>query len=183
MASLMNDCFRVERAKKVITTRPLPPKNIHDFGKEITLHEWPEVFNSEMIDDKVSNFHQTIRGLLDRHFPEKKVKISCLDKKWMNPVLKSMHRKVQREFFKHRKSSKWKRLKRKFKQMRRKSIKSFYSNFLTELKKTEPGKWYQMAKKLGAVDQMNDGEIKVDCLEGLSKSEGSERLATLCRNL
>ena len=40
-----------------------------------------------------------------------------------------------------------------------------------------------MAKKLGAVDQMNDGEIKVDCLEGLSKSEGSERLATLCRNL
>ena len=45
------------------------------------MHEWPEVFNVEEINDKVSNFHQTLKGKLNCHFPQKQVKISSLDKK------------------------------------------------------------------------------------------------------
>ena len=177
MAPLMNDCFKIERKKKIITTRPLPHPNIEAFGQDITMHGWPEVFGTENIDDKVHNFHQIIRAFLEKHFPEKQVKISSLDKKWMNPGLKTLHRKVQREFYKRRQSSKWRKLRKKYKREKRKAIKSFYSNFLTELKKSDPGKWYQMAKKIGAVDQMNEGEIKVDCLEGLSNAEGAQQLA------
>ena len=177
MAPLMNDCFKIERKKKTITVRPLPHPNFEAFGQEITQHGWSEVLKSEKLDDKVTNFHHTIRTLLDKHFPEKQVKISTLDKKWMSPGLKSLHRKVQREFYKHRQSAKWRKLKKKYKRLKRKSIKSFYNNFLTELKKTDPGKWYQMAKKIGAVDQMNEGEISVECLEGLSSAEGVQQIA------
>ena len=61
--------------------------------------------------------------------------------------------------------------------MKRKRIKTFYADFLTELKVTNPSKWYSMAKKIGAVDEMNSGEVIVDELEGLSNLEGAERIA------
>ena len=129
------------------------------------------------LNSKVNNFHHTLRTKLDKHFPTKAVKISTLDKKWFNPSLKSLHRKVQREFFRHRKSEKWRDLKRKFKKMKRKAIKCYYSKFLTELKENEPGKWYRMAKRIGAIDQMNSGEISGDELEGLDNQICAEKIA------
>ena len=68
-------------------------------------------------------------------------------------------------------------MKVKFKKMKRKAIKSFYSKFETDLKESEPGKWYKMAKRLGAVDQINSGEIRVDELEGLGNKECAEKIA------
>ena len=65
----------------------------------------------------------------------------------------------------------------KFKKMKRKAIKSFYSKCVTDLKESEPGKWYKMAKRLGAVDQINSGEIRVDELEGLGNKECAEKIA------
>ena len=36
--------------------------------------------------------------------------------------------------------------------MKRNAVKSYYSGFISDLKMTDPGKRYQMAKKIGAVD-------------------------------
>ena len=91
--------------------------------------------------------------------------------------MKLLHRKVQREYVKNRKSAKWKKLKSRFKQQKRKAVKSFYSNFVTDLKVTNPGKWYNKAKQIGAVDQMNGGDIQVEVLEGLSNKECAKRIA------
>ena len=125
----------------------------------------------------MSNFHSFLRKLLDEHFPEKIVKISSLDKKWMSPNLKVLHRRTQREFIKHRKSKKWRKLNKAYKKLKRKLIKSFYSKFVNDLKVTNPGKWYEMEKKIGAVDQMNGGDIKVEALEGLSNKQGAQKIA------
>ena len=95
----------------------------------------------------------------------------------MSPTLKQIHRKMQREFFLHRKSSKFKTLKSKFKKMKKKAIRTYYSEFVSELKLSDPGKWYAMAKKIGAVDQMTDGNVKVEALEGLSNSECARIIA------
>ena len=35
----------------------------------------------------------------------------------------------------------------------------FYSGFVKELKATDPGKWYQMAKRIGAVENTNNGDV------------------------
>ena len=114
------------------------------------------------VDDKVTCFHNFLISTLDKHFPEKTIKISSLDKKWMVPKLKLLHRKMQREYYRNRRSKKWSEMKVRFKREKRKAIKTFYSVFVTELKSTNPGKWYKMAKRLGAVDQMNGGNVSVE---------------------
>ena len=176
-APISNQNYLKPRCKKTITVRPLPQSAIDEFGKVITSHGWEEVLNERAIDVKVKNFHTTLRNNLDKFFPEKTVKISTLDKKWMNPSLKVLHRQVQREFFKNRQSKKWKKLKSKFKKKKRKAVKLFYSKFVNELKETDPGRWYKMAKQIGAVDQMNGGDLSVEELEGLSSKESADVVA------
>ena len=167
----------MKRKKKTIKTRPLPINNYGPFEKEMQNQTWIEVYGPNDVNMKVKNFHRIIREMLDKHFPEKSVKISSLDKKWFTPELKQIHRKMQREFYKNRRSAKWKKLKKSFKRLKRKSVKSFYSGFVNELKSTNPGKWYQMAKRIGAVDEMNGREVKVEVLEGLDNQQGAELIA------
>ena len=177
MAPLNNNQFKLERIKKSITIRPIPESKIITFGSEIVHQKWQNVLEESDVNTKVDNFHNYLRGLLDRHFPEKEIKVSSLDKKWMSPDLKLLHRKVQREFVKHRKSKKWRKLNKAFKRLKRKAFQSLYPNFVSELKRTNPAKWYQMAKRIGAVDQMNSGETKVEVLQGLSNKQGAQKIA------
>ena len=176
-APLINQTFEVRRKKKVIKTRPLPRSNFGPFELEMQAQKWSEVLEAKDANLKVNNFHRIIRRMLENNFPEKTVKISNLDKKWFTPELKQIHRKMQREYYKKRRSPKWLKLKKSFKALKRKSIKSFYSGFVNELKSTNPGKWYQMAKRIGALDVMNDGEVKVEILDGLSNQDGAEMIA------
>ena len=177
MAPLNNEQYRIDRVKKVIKTRPLPESKIFEFENDIICQDLAGVWQTDDIDGKVRTFDTVIRNALDKHFPEKSIKVSALDKKWMTPNLKQLHRKVQREFFRNRKSAKWKRLKLKFKKLKRKTIKSFHSKFVSELKTTNPGKWYSMAKRLGAVDQMNGGDTIVESLSNLSNFQAAQKIA------
>ena len=112
-----------------------------------------------------------LRTNLDIYFPEKTVKMSNLDKSWMTPELKQIHRSMQREYFKHRKSDKYKCLKSRYKKVKRKSIKNKLSNFVSDLKKTSPGKWYSMAKKIGAVGNKVSDDVVVESLKNLSNKQ------------
>ena len=56
-------------------------------------------------------------------------------------------------------------------------MKSFYSNFVTELKHSDPGRWYKMAQRIGALDQMNNTEVSVEQLQGLTNQESAEAIA------
>ena len=91
--------FRVERKKKEVKTRPLPDSKLPYFGREIQEQTWENVIFEEDLDKKVENFHNTIVQICDKHFPSKIVKISNLDKKWITPELKTLSRKVKKEFF------------------------------------------------------------------------------------
>ena len=112
-----------------------------------------------------------------KFLPEKTMMVSCWDKKWMNPALKNLLRKIKREFYKNRSSPKWRKLKKKFKKLKRKSVKNFYSNFVSELKVSNPAKWYSMAKRLGAEKPNCDGELKVECLKGFDNQQSAEKVA------
>ena len=95
----------------------------------------------------------------------------------MDPQLKHLHRAMQREFYRHRKSDKFLQLRSKFRKLKRKKVKNFYSTFVSDLKLSDPAKWYGMAKKIGAVEQFSDGEIKVESLSLLSNTECAQRIA------
>ena len=109
-------------AKKSVITRPLTESGWSQFATFITAHDWKEVLDEDDIDKKVDNFHQTLRVNLDKYFPEKTIKVSSLDKKWMNPQLKRLLRQIKREFFENRKSMKWRKLKSKFKRLKKKTV-------------------------------------------------------------
>ena len=84
---------------------------------------------------------------------------------------------MQREYFKCRKSPKYKKLKIKFKKLKRRTLKDFYSKFVSDLKLTDPGKWYNMAKKIGAVNKLSGGDIQVQSLNNLSNAQCVEKIA------
>lgn len=65
----------------------------------------------------------------------------------------------------------------KFKKLKRKRIRNFYANFLKDLKQSSPGKFFTMAKRIGALDQMADGELQVECLSDSSNQEAAETIA------
>ena len=68
-------------------------------------------------------------------------------------------------------------MKKEFKMKKKRAIRNFHSSFVTELKFSDPGKFYEMCKKIGAVDDINDGALKIQCLDGLSDRESAEAVA------
>ena len=163
--------------KEVIKTRPLPDSNIRRYENELAIYPWEEIFDGQSVDEKVKIFHDFLRSNLDKYFPEKSTKISNFDKKWMSPELKQLHRSMQREFFKHRKSMKYKQIKSKYKKLKKKSIRNFYRNFVAELKLTDPRRWYSMAQKIGAVKESRSGNIRVESLSSLTNKESADMIA------
>ena len=63
-----------------------------------------------------------------------------------------------------------------FKAKKKRAVREFNSQFVNELKLTNPSRFYQMCKKIGLGDQMS-GEIKVECLKGLSDQECADKVA------
>ena len=172
-----NNQYKSQVKKKTIKTRPLPESKIFSFENDLIRYPWDEVLSGQSVDEQVETFHSFLRSNLEKHFPEKITKISNLDKNWMSPELKQLHRAMQREFYKNRKSRKHRKLKKKFKKLKKKSIKSFYSDFVSNLKLTDPGKWYAMAKKIGAINDVNGGDIKVESLSHLTNKECADKIA------
>ena len=70
------------------------------FEQSVMFYDWEEQFLGKTVDQKVELFHKVLRTNLDKYFPEKSTKMSSLDKDWMSPQLKQIHRSMQREFFK-----------------------------------------------------------------------------------
>ena len=155
----------------------MPESKIIEFENEVINYDWKHIFEAETVDEKVFNFHTFLISTLDKYFPEKTTRISSLDKEWMSPRLKSLYRSLQREYYRHKRSHKWRQLKVRFKREKRKAIKTFYANFVSELKTTNPGKWYKMAKRIGAVDRSDGGEISVESLRHLDNQSCARQIA------
>ena len=132
--------------------------------------------NEKDIDTKVYNLHRTLLLVCDKFFPEKQMTISNLDKKWITLELKTLSRKIKAEFFRNRKSPKWKKLKREFKKKKKKAIRAFHDNFVKDLKQTNPQKFYKMCRRIGTGDEMN-AEMKIKSQAGLSNKECAEEIA------
>ena len=177
LAPISNIQYKRERKKRTVLTRPLPDSQIAKFEQELISFPWAEVFMNKTVNDQVGIFHDFLRTILDKHFPEKTTKMSSLDRNWFSPQLKQLNRAMKREFYSHRKSKKYKKLKSKFKKLKKSTIRSFYSGFVTDLKSINPGKWYKMAKKIGAVDQMTGGDTQVESLSNYNNSECAQKIA------
>ena len=89
----------------------MPDSQIINFEKALIDFPWHEAFKNKSVDEKVETFHNQLRTTLDLIFPEKTTQMSNLDREWMSPEIKQLHRAMQREYYKHRKSTKYMKLK------------------------------------------------------------------------
>ena len=136
LAPKTNSKYKIEQVKRIIKTRPMPESQIAKYEKDLINYPWEQVFENKSVNEKAELFHSFLRTQLDHYFPEKVSKLSNLDRKWMSPDLKQLHRRMQREFHRHRKSEKYEKLKSKFKKMKRNAVKAFHSDFVLELKES-----------------------------------------------
>ena len=67
-------------------------------------------------------------------------------------------------------------MKKEFKVKKKKSIRSFHTNFVRDLKQTNPRKFYQMCRRIGTGDEQNS-DIKIKSQEGLSNKECAKEIA------
>ena len=164
--------------KRRICTRPLPQSGMQEFGRFITAHNWSEVLLENDLNRKTITFHKTIREKYETIFPEKILGISSLDKPWMTPQLKNVHRRMKREYWKNKKSEKWKTLKKLFSKMKKSQSTKMFSDLMETAKKEGTAKWFNICKKVGFINDKNLGGIKVECLEGIPEVEAADRVAT-----
>ena len=176
LAAKANKKYFKQREKRRVKTRPMPESGIKDFCAELTKNRWMDLKAEENVNEKVEMFHNHITTLLNKHLPEKIVTMSSLDKKWMTPDLKQLLRQVQRERLLKGKSLKFKKLWSKFRRLKRSKIKSNTKEVVEELKEAAPGKWYQIMKKMGGVDQ-SAPRLEIEELKRLTDQESAEAVA------
>ena len=104
---------------------------MQEFGRFITAHNWSQVLLENDLNKKTRTFHKTIREKYETIFPEKILEISPLDKPWM----KNVHGRMKREYWKNKKSKKWKTLKKRFFQKKKSQFTKMFSDLMETTKK------------------------------------------------
>ena len=95
----------------------------------------------------------------------------------MTPQLKQLLRQVQSEYFSKGKTSKWRKLKSKYRKLKRKSVRIQFSNFVNKVKTTNKGNFYKKVKEIGGIHPVGSGELKIECLDGKTDLESAEEVA------
>ena len=114
---------------------------------------------------------------LQLYLPEKVVKFCNEDQPFFTPELKSIDRKRKREFHKNRRSNKYILLNRKFKQKCRKAKKSFYKNFVEDLKVSQPRQWYSKIKGLTKYNPHATEVVQCEEIENFDDDTQAELIA------
>ena len=169
--------FVVEREKRKITFRPLPEDGIEKFCYEFTRYDWEDVLQEFNPNEKVKAFHSYLNYMLNRHFPEKVISISNLDKNFMTPKLKILHRQMQRELYRNGKTEKFRKMRRKFKKAKRTSTSQYFDKFIHNLKTANTKKWFQQMKHFGGLNKINSGKLHIESLKNLTDQECAEKVA------
>ena len=102
--------------------------------------------------------------------------MSSQDKEWMHPELKDLYVKMSKEYFKNRKSAKWKRLNVKFRREKRKAVRGMHSDeFAGKLIRGSHSDFYRQVRKVGGLKSANK-KLFIASLEGKSDEECAQAI-------
>ena len=101
------------RLFRKIKVRPLSSSQIEALGRWISLEPWNELLDTSDVDTHLDLFTSKVFTMLNSIAPEKEIKISLDDPPWMNTRIKTKIRQRNREYDKHAKSEKWRKLMKK----------------------------------------------------------------------
>ena len=165
------------RLKKAVTFRPLPRSGIERMGQWIVTEKWECVTEAKSAHEKAAALQHLVMKQLNNFLPEKTTTFTSEDQPWVTPEIKEIDRKKKREFYKHRKSPKWKRLNQLFEVKCRQAKSNYYNNIVEDLKTSAPGQWYSKLKRMSSHDQTRTEEVSVDEISHLSNEDQAEAIA------
>ena len=165
------------RQGRVITFRPLTDGGYEKFRSWIAEENWSDVYTAETAHQKASKFQELLCSKVEQYFPEKTCKVNSDDQPWITFKLKKLDRKRKRVYRKERRSKRWKEIDSNFKEEVKIAKKNFYKNSIEDLKKKNPGQWYQCLKKLSSYDQLKNELPQCEEISHLPDEEQVELIA------
>ena len=164
--------------KKAI--RPFPDSGILEFGRWIQNKDFTEVIETVSTTEKVEALDHILSSKVNDIFPEKIVKIYHQDKEWMNSELRILRRQKSREYYKHKKSEKFRDLELKYQKIKFQNTLRYIQNEIESLKSLNIKDFFRKIKKIGAKtgEAVNETFTLSNHVEDkLSRIEAAERIA------
>ena len=177
MKPLTNFSPHEAKRYRIIKYRPFPESGIRKMGQWIQSQSWNEIYTLKDPNEKASKFEQLLTTQIEKVFPEKILKINENDKPWVDSKLIEIDRMRKREYSKHKRSEKWKKLNEIFQVRAQKLKENYYENVVEDLKVSNVGKWYSKIKHMSSIDMTKDEFIQVNELHQLPSSDQSELIA------
>ena len=156
------------RVYTTVVTRPLTQSGFSKFSEWVENQTWSEVYESKNGHEKAELFQEIVFKNFERCFPTKSMKVCAEDKPWISPELKKLDRAVKREFYKNKNSQKWETLYKDFVARCTLEKEKYYEKMVSDLKISNPGRWYSKVKRMTGQENTNKGKSIVDELTGLS---------------
>ena len=164
--------------KKAI--RPFPDSGILEFGRWIQNKDFTEVIETVSTTEKVKALDHILSSKVNDIFPEKIVKIYHQDKEWMNSELRILRRQKSREYYKHKKSEKFRDLELKYQKIKYQNTQRYIQNEIESLKSLNIKDFFRKIKKIGAKtgEAVNETFTLSSHVEDkLSPTEAAEHIA------
>ena len=117
------------------------------FAMELMTVWWERVYRMDTCEEKFRAFEETVSGLIDKHFPEKLVKIHEKDKPWITDQFRTAVRERRKAWSSGRMED-YRRLRNKVNHMNHKLRASFYIRKVRRLQELASRKWWQHMKSL-----------------------------------
>ena len=165
------------RVYTTVVPRPLTQSGIERFSHWIENHTWEEIYICEDGHAMAEIFQNVLLENYWRCFPTKSLKVCEEDKPWISVDLKKLDRKIKREFFKHKRSEKWKNLKDEFEEKSSIEKQKYFQNMVSDLKTSNPGQWYSKIKRMSGKSESSKLINLVEELTGLTDQQQADCIA------
>ena len=164
------------REFRKVKVRPFTKSGFEKMKRWFIDQSWQEVLQAESSHEKASIFQKMLMSIFDECFPEKVRTITSDDQPWICHKLKILDRKRKRIYRKERRSEKWKKMDKLFKNEVKNAKSQFYKKSVADLKQKKPGQWYSWLKRVSSYDQKND-QVNIDEISHLPDQEQAEIIA------
>ena len=166
-----------KRVNKYVTVRPLPQSGLDQLSDWLKSQKWETIFGATTANEKAENLQNLMLEKINKFLPEKKLKICSEDQPWFSDKLRKIDRKQKREYSKHKKSNKWKRLNDIYLEKSEDEKERYYKNIVEDLKVSNPGQWYSKLKRMTSHNQAKSEEPIVESLMDLPNQTQAEEIA------
>ena len=139
---------KAARTFRKVTVRPMPEAAMSDYDVEMQNHDWGNLFSAQSAHEKAVILQSEHASIVEKHFPQKEIRVASDDRPWWTQQLQELHRKKQRIYHKERKSLKWKAMNLKFQNHKNFAKKSFYNRMVKDLIEKDHNQWYNQYKRL-----------------------------------